>query len=104
MAHSPYSASMACQRAKKTNLSDHVSEYDTPHHRKARANLRLGDPSVRLESSTLASSATDPQNGQVVPGPVASGIGVVEIGFERWLLDPSATEGRDVLSLTARAR
>jgi hypothetical protein len=91
-------------RARTANPSDSGSEYDYSHHRKARAKLRLGRPSVRLESSTLASSATDTQNGQVVPGPDASGIGVVEIGFERWLLDPSATEGRDVLSLAARAR
>ena len=91
-------------RARTANPSNRGSEYDYSHHRKARAHLRLGDPSVRLESSTLVSSATDLQNGQVVPGPGASGIGVVEIGFERWLLDPSATEGRDVLSLAARTR
>ena len=91
-------------RARTANPSDRGSEYDYPHHRKARAKLRLGDPSVRLESSTLASSATDPQNGKVVPGPCSSGIGVVEIGFECSLLDPSATGGRVVLSLAARTR
>ena len=89
-------------RARTANPSDRGSEYDYPHHRKARAKLRLGDPSVRLESSTLASSATDPQNGKVVPGPGSSGIGVVEIGFECSLLDPSATEGRVVLRVAAR--
>ena len=102
MAHSPYSASMACQRAKTTNLSDHVSEYDTPHHRKARAKLRLEHPLVRLESSTLASSTTVLKNRQVVPGPVGFGAQGVEIGFECSLLDPSATEGRDVLRVAAR--
>ena len=76
MAHSPYSASMACQRAKTTNLSDHVSEYDTPHHRKARAKLRLEHPLVRLESFTLVSSTTVPKNRQVVPGPGHTALGV----------------------------
>ena len=103
MAHSPYSASMACQRAKKTNLSDHVSEYDTPHHRKARAKLRLEHPLVRLDSSTLASSTTDPKNRQVGTGRGPGGFGAqgVEIEFMVFLLDPSATEGRDVLRLAA---
>ena len=89
-------------RARTANPSDRGSEYDTTHPRKARAKLRLGHPSVWLESSTLASSATDPQNGQVVPGPGSSGVGVVEIGFECSLLDPSATEGRDELRVAAR--
>ena len=73
----------------------YASEYNTPHHRKARAKLRLGHPLVRLESFTLTSFTTVPKNRQVAPGPVSSGIGGVEIGFERSLLDPSATEGRD---------
>ena len=83
---------------KETNPSDRGSEYDTAHPRKARAKQTTARTplSLAIESSTLglASSTADTQNGQVVPGPGASGIGVVEIGFERWLLDPSATEGR----------
>ena len=86
---------MACREPKKGNPSDHGSEYDHPPHRKERAKLRLEHPLVRLESFTLASSTTVPKNRQVAPGPVSSGIGGVEIGFERSLLDPSATEGRD---------
>ena len=102
---------LACQRAKKTNLSDHVSEYDTPHHlshhtiaKRGQKKLRLEHPLVRLESFTLASFTTVPKNRQVVPGPVGIEAQGVEIGFECSLLDPSATEGRDVLSLAARAR
>ena len=80
---------------KRETPSDYVSEYDYPHHRKARAKLRLEHPLVRLESLTLASSTTVPKNRQVVPGPVGFGAQGVEIGFECSLLDPSATGGRD---------
>ena len=90
------------RRREKGNPSDHVSEYDYPHHRKARAKLRLEHPLVRLESSTLASSTTVLKNRQVVPGPVGFGAQGVEIGFECSLLDPSATGGRVVLGVAAR--
>ena len=62
-------------RARTPSPSDYGSEYDYTLHRKGLAKLRLGHPSVRLESLTLASSTTDPQNSQVVPGPGSSGIG-----------------------------
>ena len=89
-------------RARTANPSDRGSEYDYPHHRKARAKLRLGRPSVRLESSTLASSTTDPQNGHVVAGTWLFRDRVVEIVFVVSLLDPSATSGRVLLSIAAR--
>ena len=92
----------ACPATKKGNPSDHGSEYDHPPHRKERAKLRLEHPLVRLESFTLASSTTVPKNRQVVPGPVGFGAQGVEIGFECSLLDPSATEGLDVLRDAAR--
>ena len=87
---------------KRLNPSDHGCEYDYPPHHKERAKLRLEHPLVRLESFTLASSTTVPKNRQVVPGPVGFGARGVEIGFECSLIDPSATEGRDVLRVAAR--
>ena len=102
MAHSPYSASMACREPKKGNPSDHGCEYDYPPHRKERAKLRLEHPLVLLESFTPVSSTTVPKNRQVVPGPVGFGAQGVEIGFECSLLDPSATGGLDVLRVAAQ--
>ena len=50
----------------------------------------------------FTSSTTVLKNRQVVSGPVGFGAQGVEIGFECSLLDPSATEGRDVLRVAAR--